>query len=80
MAVSLSSSNPTAPVCNWVLPTVPSPGTLIPSARPKTIIKQSSDDVGAFWNIIWLLLISYADSASCTTPARDTKREYHEPG
>ena len=58
MAVSLSWSNPTAPDCIWAEPTVAFPGTLTPNARPKTIIKQSSDDVGAFWNIIWLLLLS----------------------
>ena len=90
LAVSPSSSKPTAPdcisaeptllLCNWVLPTVPSPGIPIANARPRTIIKQSSPFDGALAKVISLLLIWYAESASWITPATDTRRENDEPG
>ena len=43
--------------CNCVSPTVPSPGTPIPNARPRTMIKASSDAPGAVAKVISLLLI-----------------------
>ena len=42
---------------NCANPTVPSPGTPIPNARPRTIIKQSSARLGAVAKVISLLFI-----------------------
>ena len=42
---------------NCVSPTVPSPGTPIPSARPRTMMKASSPFDGAVAKVISLLFI-----------------------
>ena len=60
--------------------TVEFPGTPIAIGTPKAIQKKLSCAVGAFANVISLLLTWYADSGSCITPPTETKIEKAEPG
>ena len=60
--------------------TVPLPGTPIPIGTPKARQKNPSCAVGAFANVISLLLTWYADSGSCITPPTETKIEKADPG
>ena len=60
--------------------TVPLPGTPIPIGTAKAIQKKLSCAVGAFANVISLLLTWYEDSGSCMTPPTETKIEKADPG